>query len=154
MTWFGGDCCVPRAYLQKREYDCETGKACHQNENRGRKRQDGQEENDLKRARYLLRPLGVIEVEIDGGKIDSNRKRGNRVTDEDKGNKTKKRNNRLPGPESLIFVFADAVHVFSITSSQTFWPGMAGEVTDRRLMFWGEMPTRTFRSPATLTRIR
>ncbi len=32
---------------QKRKYDCETGKAGHQNENCRRKRQDCQKENDL-----------------------------------------------------------------------------------------------------------
>src|SRR5208337_1622471 len=114
---------------------------------------DGQKENDLKHARYLLRPLGVIQVEIDGGKVDSCAGRGNRMADEDKGNKAKGRKKGRSDPVFVIFVFVEAAHIFSITP-EAFLPGAADPVTGRRFMLWGETPTRTFCSPVTLTRIR
>ena len=105
MTWLGGDCCVPSAVSQKRQYDRKTGKTCHQNEGRGSKREYGQKENDLKHARYLLRPLGVIQVQIDGWKVESCRRRGNRMTDKDKGNKAKERKEERGGCGAADFCF-------------------------------------------------
>ena len=80
-------------------------------------------------ARYLLRSLGVVQVQIDGGKINARSKRNDRMKEEDKkSNKANEPEKTRSGSEPLTFFFVAAVHIFSIASSKEFLPDRAGDV--------------------------
>ena len=153
MTWLGGDCCVPSAVLIKDNTIAKRVKLVI------KMRAAGARERTVKRKMIWSTPdicsgpLASSRLKFTPGRSMPAAEAGNRMTDEDKGNKAKERKKDRQDTVLLIFVFVEAVHIFSI-SSEAFLPDMAGAVTDKRLMFWGETPTRTFRSPVTLTRIR